>query len=441
MGKRLKNPYNFFASLPDRYDRTAYSDGPTGQTGLAFGLFRYGLPLASGEYFTQRWGFWGDENNNFYMVPMPEGTNVRTQTTGWYVKNQFPQIDFNTSSSRRFASFSFCFDSSGVPLFTIEDEGDGSVGYYSEPLIRVAYSGGGMMKSWNGRSPVLFNMAQINYPFKIPSDLAPTYKTGEVVCFYLKDTGTNIYMRTLATNFDTPYLVNTGLTPGTWNTIRIDRNIINSRSGEYLPHKSVMYIPSPNRNVVKIVTSKSHINYAIDDFQNLPTGFHYGLFLTEGYGRWLKYSEYSDTSGQALDLNFLYQDDFEEYDTGSNTFFRRGLNKTFINASGHTGTNQNFGSVTNRENSIIEDFEVYSEGFINVLRRNIANVEMTGFTTGITIINTANYNFYAMNDFELLSTGVIYGFISYNTSLRVIEYVSGIGFPQIVIIDSGSLGS
>lgn len=436
----LLSPYGFYASVPHRYEKIAYTEGPTGSTGLYNGLFRYGLPLNSGEFYTQRWGLWGDQNNSFYMVPLDEQLSVKTQTTGWRINHLFPLINLNTSSAKRFASFSFCFNSSGIPYFAIEDEGDANVGFYPEPLIRVAYSGGGMMKSWNGHSPVMFNMAQVNYPYAVPSRNYPIFRTGEIVCFYFKNSGESIYIRTESSNFETGYLLNTGLTAGYFATRRMERNIKNFRSGEYWPHKNVMYVASPDESVIKVITSKSHINYATDNFEKMATGFFYGLFLTKGYGKWIKYSEYSDTSGQALDFNVWYSDNFEKYETGRDQYYLS-LPLTFVNISGVTGVVQNAGQTFIYGVFQIENFESYETGFSTIFRNQITNIDWTGSYTGRVIPNAFDEQVYHLCDFELLPTGSGYveafNISSYNVSTKRNAYLFTTGFPQIIIISSG----
>jgi len=184
------------------------------------------------------------------------------------------------------------FDSSGAPLFAIQDNGDSNYGFQNMPQIRLVSWGKNIKTSWRGWNPTVFNLTNMNYPYRVPNAVYETYSSGLVGCYYTNENGTNLYARYERDSYATEVLIGSGLPTG-FETKSLDFGPI-YYTGTYLPYQKKVIAMDSNRNI-KLYTSSPSINFAAEDFERTDSGTA-SSFLS-GYGRWKRFNYGSPSSG------------------------------------------------------------------------------------------------------------------------------------------------
>lgn len=270
-----------------------------GTIAYSYGPSVTGVPLSSGQYFTGWWSVRLDENGSPILIALPNRESFISETSTGILLNWFSRPNSK--------NLSFSFDNSGVPVFGVFDQTGISTYYLSGSVQSI---------NWAGFSPVLINDVNVNFPVKIPDHVYPTWKTGELFCFY--SLNNNYKYRLLSEGFNTEHNIFalTGLKDA------------QSKSAFYYqdqknPHRFV--IGNVDGVTLKTLISKSYANFASDDFQLNPTGilneYSETGYLKFGYTNWKKDCELGFTKGRTFSKDIYFVDNFMSYPTGNLNIF------------------------------------------------------------------------------------------------------------------------
>lgn len=384
----------------------SYCDGPA--ISRPTGLF-------SGEFFSGRYGIF--LNTDGWIISRSltsQDETVTRSSTGIYI-NYLTGI-VNSSSNGEFSNIASCFDNNCQPVVAIQ----------SNPInggyIYVAYNSGFRVTGWSGYNPALYNTANINYPLNLPTPVFPTFKSGQIACYYTNATGSILYARYDKDNFYQEYPLHSGLATGfVLNFAGSAFTLKESSIKDYSSYVKRLYAYDTNRNLVTY-TSYPSVNFAMDDFSRNAVGDI--LTLDSGWGRWLRLTSFHPTSGMIFSKDVYAYDIYTGYASGAYS------GKNTAKAFNYQGYLLNW-TVTGADVYGYDNYEAYIAGtytgYTNSLATGIAMTFGAWLIYDSNAITADNFESYVTGDLVPL-TPVLF----YNIS-------TGIGLMSGRIINSGSV--
>ena len=384
----------------------SYCDGPA--ISRPTGLF-------SGEYFSGRYGIFLNTDGSIISRSLTSQDEIVTRSsTGVYI-NYLTGI-VNSSANYEFSNIASCFDNNAQPIVAIQNNTTNG-GY-----IYLAYNSGFAVTGWSGYNPAVYNTANINYPLSVPTPIFPTFKSGQIACYYTNATGSILYARYSKDNFYQEYPLHSGLATGfVLNFAGSAFTIRESNIKDYPSYVKRLYAYDTNRNLVTY-TSYPSVNFAMDDFSRNIAGNI--SVLDSGWGRWLRKSSFHPTSGITFSKDSYAYDSYTGYASGA--YSGKNAAKSF-NFQGYLLD----WTVTGADVYGYDSYQAYTAGTYTGIIPTLANGIAMTFGDWV-IYNT---NAITADDFESYATGNL----AYLSPVLYYTISTGITLTSGRIINSGSV--
>lgn len=340
---------SFLGKTSSKHGFDAYSYGPS----------LTGVPLTSGQYFKDKWCAYF-KNNEIVLNKLSEGQNYALPSFTGFKLNWFNDFSQSRDASR-FTNFSLSFNDSGLPLIGYQDNGDSLVGFQNKPYINLYQLSGArvIQTGWEGGSLFVFNELQIGGGYVSASGLPLRYQTGRMLYFYKKGDSLK-YRVQQGFSVSSEFNVLTGV--GDFDSFGAIGYFEEDFQYPFDPYKFALVGANNDKTKIKILTSKSYVNYAFETFDKYSSGvLENGFELSGGYGNWKRNFSLGPTIGQCFFNEVSISDSFSGYQTGDyknepNNFLIYGFFENKMSQSYVTG--QCFSS----DLLFLETFDSYQSG-------------------------------------------------------------------------------